>query len=101
MTDASDPKEGQGKALTGALTTCGSVMLALFLRDIYPQFFKDMAENGYPLPVFAGVLAGVISYLIIWWTSKTLVSRIIAFIMDLKRIEQVWRSPLPDDKSQQ
>jgi H+/Cl- antiporter ClcA len=89
------PKEGQGKAVSGSIVTCVSVMLALILSDLYPDFFKQMKDNGYPLAVIAGVLAGMIAYIIIWWTSKSLVSRIIEFILDLKRIAKVWQSPLP------
>lgn len=87
--------EGQGKALSGAVINCASVMFSLFLYDSYPDYFKQMKDNGYPMPVFAGVLAFLISYALIWWTSKSLVSRVISFILDFKRIIKAAQDPLP------
>jgi hypothetical protein len=93
MTDTPAPKEGQGKAVSGSITTFFGVMIALTLNDVYPVTFTELKNNGYPLNMVAAIISAVLVYVVIWWTSKDLVSRVLSAIADWKRIVKAWNSP--------
>jgi hypothetical protein len=86
-------RDGQGKALAAGAVTFASVLLAILFQDRYGEVFKEVKDAGYPLPVIIAGIAGVLSHLITWWTSKDLVGVVIGWIKGWKKIKQEWNNP--------
>lgn len=90
MTD--ETQSGQGKALASGVTSFCAVLAAVFLREHYNDLFNQVQAAGYPLTLIIATIAGVISHVTTFWTSTSIVSIIIGWIGNIKKIQKAWQS---------
>lgn len=75
-----DQKQGQGKNLVAGFITAAAVLGAFYLQSHYGDLMKNLADAGYPAPAIIAGIAGLISHLVTWWTSTSLVDIVVSQI---------------------